>query len=405
MAVALEDKDLIIPIKNIDKCESLGGFQKFMESQKDRIGIDIWYDDHLYRESDDPNSATGRAFWQNHGLEPYVDDDSHYSNNYIWNDFCVVDDLEVQMNINRCRWLEIDPIECCAWLKGQDRGETVGNKEKMAIISETFISREICEELQNRFDALTNNIGARPPRFLKYFSRRNEKKKRQKKFDVNNFLIVFDRIKLNRGYKLDYVYMGDSIGGYPLVFTRLKLNILNNITKKSEALREAIFESSSHEQPHVKDISFEQSPIGYFQFCLFSVAITQFYLWWHARDTHVELIITRNQIDSILRDLLRRELRHEDQKDQLDILLNNKKSIDDYSHFIGLPFSEEELSKLYAIPLDPCVRLMQDGYGEVHMISYSEYRGFYRHIFYIKWPCHIGSRRVLIARYPYMVNY
>jgi len=138
---------------------------------------------------------------------------------------------------------------------------------------------------------------------------------------------------------------------------------------------------------------------------VFSVAITQFYLYWHARTAHVELIFTRKQIDSILTYFLRSELIHRsDDGKELNALLNSRKSIDDYSPFVDMPFSCDDLSKLYAVSLEPVVRVMEDGHGEVRMVSYSEYQGFYHYFFYIKFPCYIKSRKVEIVRYPYEVN-
>lgn len=397
MAIYLGDSNLIIPIKNIEKCESLGGFNKFIEGKKSMIGIDIWYDDHLYRERNDPDLLLGKKFWQSHGLEPYINE-----NDNTWKDFCIIEYFHIERNWNNCPWLEIDPIANCAWLKGTEKGKIIGNQNEFPIITETRISNQICESIQTQLDALKNSIGDTPQPFYNIFQRKYGTRK--KKFNANDFLKIFDRIKLDTGYKLDYIYLGDHIGGRPFAFTRIKFNILGKIVALYEA---STFSSCSlDDKPHVRNISFEQSPIGYFQFCVFSVAITQFYLYWHARTAHVELIFTRKQIDSILTYFLRSELIHRnDDGKELNALLNSRKSIDDYSPFVDMPFSGDDLSKLYAVSLEPVVRVMEDGHGEVRMVSYSEYQGFYHHFFYIKFPCYIKSRKVEIARYPYEVNY
>jgi len=39
MSIELQFWSIIIPIETINKCKSLRGFEKFIESQKDRIGL------------------------------------------------------------------------------------------------------------------------------------------------------------------------------------------------------------------------------------------------------------------------------------------------------------------------------------------------------------------------------
>jgi len=78
--------------------------------------------------------------------------------------------------------------------------------------------------LSERLESLRKQIGEIPMTFghsiqpgPRYFS--------SKRFDINRFLEVFDRIKLNQGYVLDYFYHADDLGGYPIPLLGEKIAI------------------------------------------------------------------------------------------------------------------------------------------------------------------------------------
>src|SRR6188474_3939686 len=46
--------------------------------------------------------------------------------------------------------------------------------------------------------------------------------KRGDEFDVNQYFTVLNHISMQDGYLLDYVYISESLGGSPLLYTRLE---------------------------------------------------------------------------------------------------------------------------------------------------------------------------------------
>ena len=239
------------------------------------------------------------------------------------------------------------------------------------------------------------------------------KMKMTPKFDVNRYLEVFDLIKVDKGFVLDYEYIGDA----PSVYTRKK-SLLDTFKLKTDKLRNTAFGLKGN----IENISFEKSPEGFFQFAVFSIVIHQFYLFWHACYNDDEIVYSRSQIDEILKEIIKEELRRNisrkrttymssDEQDrqaehELEILFSNKKSDDDITPYLG-PLIEEKihdpetkeirimryhwtkeetLIEFFNSSLNPEIINMDNGYTLVKMMFFSKWFGFhYKHI-YIQYP-------------------
>lgn len=129
-----------------------------------------------------------------------------------------------------------------------------------------------------------------------------------KAFDVNSFFSVFDRVKLQDGYVLDYIYARDTHGGEPLIYAR-KINQkpisnINNyystfgISKPSLLLGEEPSEINTF--PYLKNIKFEKSYIGFFQFALFCMCVRRFYLIWHSNYNNRQFILTKEVLNNFI---------------------------------------------------------------------------------------------------------
>jgi len=156
MAVELQFWSIIIPIENINKCKSLGGFEKFIESQKDRIGHDVWYDKYVYRyRVPDSDNEKVFEFWEKEGLQP-LNRIAGESEKYEWKDLCLATESGPSTT---CNWLEVDEEVPCAWLKGKPRGELHGsNRRKSKVISESLIKNEYYHRIFETVYELTKNI-------------------------------------------------------------------------------------------------------------------------------------------------------------------------------------------------------------------------------------------------------
>lgn len=122
MAIRLEFISVVIPIENIERCLTVGGFRRYIESQAYFIGLTSWYDDYLYREGA-MNSMDAKSLvqsWERRGLRGLIGDGVTRE----WADLCVVDYFNGPTR--PCSWLEHDRENHCVYMAGKPRGDIVG---------------------------------------------------------------------------------------------------------------------------------------------------------------------------------------------------------------------------------------------------------------------------------------
>jgi hypothetical protein len=122
MAVRLEFIDVLVPIHVIEE-KYPGVLRQCLADHRALIGRRIWHDGLLLRDGAlDPASAMKLVEgWQALGVEPLQWVDRRLQ----WKELCVVD-LEAGGPTVGCDWLEWDPRARVAWLRGSERGETIG---------------------------------------------------------------------------------------------------------------------------------------------------------------------------------------------------------------------------------------------------------------------------------------
>jgi hypothetical protein len=252
--------------------------------------------------------------------------------------------------------------------------------------SEILIPEDESLSLLQRLELLRKQIGKIPmvlddsvqpgPRYLD-----------SRRFDINRFLEVFDRIKLLDGYVLDYFYHADEVGGYPVPFTRSEnadasalLQKLNKyLTEHNPAPLEDDLPPVFRYPNLIKHLEFEKTGSGYFQFAVFSQVVRRFYLYWHALYGEIEFILSKSQLDP-----LRKAIAHRLRK---------------IAHAHKRPISSDALSALNSVDLRPRVSITGDS-AEVTIVVFTEWGGFFYDHTKIKWPSTImGGRRTLIADY------
>ncbi len=122
MAVKLEFINILIPVENIERCASIGGFKGFLGMKEGLLGEIDWYDEHLYRTGVMNPLEIEEIVddWKVYGLTPVIEEAGVRK----WNDICVVDSAG-GLTLP-CDWIEFDLDERCAWLKGTAKGTAVG---------------------------------------------------------------------------------------------------------------------------------------------------------------------------------------------------------------------------------------------------------------------------------------
>lgn len=187
------------------------------------------------------------------------------------------------------------------------------------------------------------------------FTKEVEEHEKRERFDVNGFLKPFDKIRLIDGYVLDYVQENVFSDSYPVVFTR-PINADPKVVYKEISNKASYYKQSNF----IKHIEFERSPLGYFQFAVFSVVVHQFKLYWHAQYNDAEIILSKNQLDEILKRY-------------------------------GTALLDDGISKLKNIDLKPRI-IMKKNSARVRMVAFSKSAGkFFYYNSYIKYPNEIKT--------------
>jgi hypothetical protein len=107
-------------------------------------------------------------------------------------------------------------------------------------------------------------------------------------FDPNQYFQVLKHLKLASGYKLDYIYFNDELGGLPLVYARKSgsapFQSYSDLLKSfgEEISGERSYVELRHKYDYLERIQIDKTPESYFEFVTLAFLGDQFYLWWHA---------------------------------------------------------------------------------------------------------------------------
>jgi len=100
-------------------------------------------------------------------------------------------------------------------------------------------------------------------------------------FDISLYFTVLDRLSMDRGRVLDYVYDYSGIGGSPVLYARkASLTPYRNYSEYLAA--DAAADPTEREDYYLKYIASDGTPEGFFQLALLLIQGEQFYQFWHA---------------------------------------------------------------------------------------------------------------------------
>ena len=106
-------------------------------------------------------------------------------------------------------------------------------------------------------------------------------------FNPNSYFNVLTHLQITSGYKLDYIYFNDELGGLPLVYAKRSSNapfqsyaeLLNSLGEEFEGERS--YGQLRHKYDYLEQIQIDKTPESYFEFITLAFLGDQFYLWWH----------------------------------------------------------------------------------------------------------------------------
>ncbi len=109
-------------------------------------------------------------------------------------------------------------------------------------------------------------------------------------FDVNRYFEVFDRLRMDKGYVLDYVYNSTRNHAYPLLYARRE----NSEPLTDMAVFEEAFETTTDSvnmsNAYINRIHTDGSRQGFIQLAALQVVADQFYLYWHANYNDTKIL-------------------------------------------------------------------------------------------------------------------
>lgn len=161
-------------------------------------------------------------------------------------------------------------------------------------------------------------------------------------FDINDYFTVLDRLSVEGDRVLDYVYLYDYMGGYPVLYTRpADQEPFATIADYSAAVGD--------NAPDYRDrIMIDDTPEGYMQMVVLDVMSRQFYLHWHANYNDAQIICDA---------------------EMLEIRLD---SDDEFGQ--SIPESVKEQAQ--QLDLTPTVKLDQE-VAHVRVVVFTKWGGFY----------------------------
>ncbi|NTV36562.1 MAG: hypothetical protein HGA53_06370 [Anaerolineaceae bacterium] len=111
--------------------------------------------------------------------------------------------------------------------------------------------------------------------------------RRNSDFNPNSYFRVLTHLKLISGYKLDYIYFHDELGGLPLVYARKSSSApVQSYAELLKSFGEDITDERSygelkHRYDYLEKIQIDKTPESYFEFVTIAFLGDQFYLLWH----------------------------------------------------------------------------------------------------------------------------
>lgn len=116
-------------------------------------------------------------------------------------------------------------------------------------------------------------------------------------FDVADYFPVLDHLSVESGYFLDYVYMYDGMGGFPVLYTLPEdeepFATLADYSKAGNTIRRDV-------PGYLNRIVIDGTPEGYVQMVVLDVMGDQFYLHWHANYNDWQLVCSDEVLQSLL---------------------------------------------------------------------------------------------------------
>ena len=130
-------------------------------------------------------------------------------------------------------------------------------------------------------------------------------------FDPNQYFQFLTHVNIEAGYKLDFVYYKDELGGAPLVYAReinavpfqSYVELLNSYGEDMSDVGLIVYQYLPHHRDFLKHIQIDDTPEGYFEYIVLWDRINQFYLWKRGLYNDSKILCDPNDMKYVYEDL------------------------------------------------------------------------------------------------------
>lgn len=177
-------------------------------------------------------------------------------------------------------------------------------------------------------------------------------------FDPNKYFQVFTHLKMISGYKLDYIYFNDELGGLPLVYARKSndapfqsyAELLKSFGEEIEGERS--YGQLRHKYDYLERIQIDKTPESYFEFTALAFQGDQFYLWWHGLYNDLKILCDSSDLQHVNNDM----------------------------QGFDIEFPQDVKDRIEKIDFSPVV-IVSESDITVRMITFTKWGGFYENVY------------------------
>lgn len=177
-------------------------------------------------------------------------------------------------------------------------------------------------------------------------------------FDPNMYFQVFTHLKMVSGYKLDFLYFNDELGGLPLVYARKTssasfqsyIELLKSFGE--EMAGERSYGQLRHEYDYLEKIQIDKTPESYFEFTALAFQANQFYLWWHGLYNDLKILCDSSDMQYVNADM----------------------------QGFDIEFPQDVKDRIEKIDFSPVV-IVGENDITVRMITFTKWGGFYENVY------------------------
>jgi hypothetical protein len=169
--------------------------------------------------------------------------------------------------------------------------------------TQTTVNPDAVPSAQDIVDAVAD---VQPPGIPKHFvpDEPAEITRTESDFDANSYFGALNRLSMEPGYVLDYLYVYDGMGGYPFIYARPSdkppyASRDEYVADDADTAQDPANNAGYYDE-YLAHVQVGDTREGYFQFVALHIMGRQFYLFWHAGYNDTSIVSDGAGLESAL---------------------------------------------------------------------------------------------------------